>query len=349
MKDWIQISNRLEELLSENVEMALATVVHVEGSAYRRPGARMLVTGDGNWWGAISGGCLEGDMLKKAQMAIMTQKIKLVTYDTREDDPFQLGVGLGCQGLIDIVINPIRSHLEAFSKALKQAISSHEPGILLSEWDENQLDQYSFSYVRNSELSSIDADKQAVLENKMALYQLREGKSQLWEYVPPMPRIWIFGHQFDALALIQQLNLLAWEIHWVGNVPKMNVIGKKLVHQVYDWESEWEILAEDCLVMMTHDFDRDAFLMKRLMSYVKVAYWGILGPQKRMDKLENQLKKEGFDISSVRAFLSNPVGLDIGAEGPEEIAISILAEIIAQKNNRNGQALKYRKLPIHVV
>ncbi|CAM4258429.1 XdhC family protein [Cytophagaceae bacterium 50C-KIRBA] len=347
MKDWIQIVNRLEQLLLENNELALATVVHVDGSAYRRPGARMLVTGDGNWWGAISGGCLEGDMLKKAQMAMMTQQIKLVTYDTREDDPFQLGVGLGCQGLIDIVIDPIRSHLEAFCQAMKQAVSSYEPGVLGSEWDENDLSSFQYVYSPLSDIHSFDTDKKAILVQKTAHYRLIQGKSTLLEYIPPMPRIWIFGNQFDALALIQQINLLAWEIHWVGNVQKMNLQGKKSVKQVYDWESEYQILPDDSLVMMTHDFDRDVFLMRKLSSLETFAYWGVLGPQKRMDKLQGQLNDEGIDISELRKKLSSPIGLDVGAEGPEEIAISIISEIIAQKNKRDGQPLKFRDKPIH--
>ncbi|CAM3283079.1 XdhC family protein [Aquirufa ecclesiirivi] len=347
MKDWIQIVNRLEQLLAENMDLALATVVHVDGSAYRRPGARMLVTGDGNWWGAISGGCLEGDMLKKAQMAMMTQQIKLVTYDTREEDPFQLGVGLGCQGLIDIVIDPIRVHLEAFCVAMKQAVSSYEPGVLSSEWDENKVSSFQYLYIPQSDIHSFDADKKEILLQKTAHYRLLEGKSTLLEYIPPMPRIWIFGNQFDALALIQQINLLAWEIHWVGNVQKMNPLGKKLVKQVYDWEADFQILPDDSLVMMTHDFDRDVFLMKKLSSWELVAYWGILGPQKRMDKLQGHLNDAGLDISKLRKKISSPIGLDLGAEGPEEIAISIISEIIAQKNNRAGQALKFREKPIH--
>lgn len=347
MKDWIQIVNRLEQLLSDNSELALATVVHVDGSAYRRPGARMLVTGDGNWWGAISGGCLEGDMLKKAQMAMMTQQIKLVTYDTREDDPFQLGVGLGCQGLIDIVIDPIRSHLEAFCSAMKQAVTSYESGVLISEWDENDLSTFQYQYVPQSEMHSFDADKKEILVEKAAHYRLVQGKSILLEYIPPMPRIWIFGNQFDAMALIQQINLLAWEIHWVGNVQKMNSLGKKLVKQVYDWEADFEILPDDSLIIMTHDFNRDVFLMKHLSAVTSFAYWGILGPQKRMDKLQGQLNDEGIDITELRKKMASPIGLDVGAEGPEEIAISIIAEILAHKNKRNGQALKFRDKPIH--
>src|SRR6186713_3688909 len=85
-------------------QAALATVVHVEGSSYRRPGARMLITDDGQLTGAISGGCLEGDALRKALLVMAQQKPMLVTYDTMDDDDAKFGVGLGCNGIIQVLL-----------------------------------------------------------------------------------------------------------------------------------------------------------------------------------------------------------------------------------------------------
>src|SRR6201991_4776826 len=98
MKEITDIIKSYELALSTGKKMALATVVHVEGSSYRRPGARMLVTDDGQLTGAISGGCLEGDALRKALLAISQQRNKLVVYDTTDDDDLQFGVQLGCNG-----------------------------------------------------------------------------------------------------------------------------------------------------------------------------------------------------------------------------------------------------------
>ena len=97
-----------ERALLQGKQFALATVVHVEGSSYRRPGARMLITEDGMLTGAISGGCLEGDALRKALLVMSQQKPMLVTYDTMDDDDAKFGVGLGCNGIIQVLIEPIR-------------------------------------------------------------------------------------------------------------------------------------------------------------------------------------------------------------------------------------------------
>src|ERR1700759_3361808 len=107
MKEIIDIVTAYEDATRQKKKTALATVVLVEGSAYRRAGARMLITEDGQLTGAISGGCLEGDALRKARMVILQQEPMLVTYDTMDDDEAKLGVGLGCNGIIHILIEPI--------------------------------------------------------------------------------------------------------------------------------------------------------------------------------------------------------------------------------------------------
>src|SRR3954464_13392837 len=107
MKELKEIINAYDKAAKEGKQTALATVVHLEGSAYRRPGARMLVTEDGKLTGAISGGCLEGDALRKAQLVMVQKRPMLVTYDTTDDDDAKLGVGLGCNGIITILIEPV--------------------------------------------------------------------------------------------------------------------------------------------------------------------------------------------------------------------------------------------------
>ncbi|HZX58426.1 MAG TPA: XdhC family protein, partial [Mucilaginibacter sp.] len=107
MKEIKAIINAYDKLDKKAVRAALATVVRVEGSSYRRTGARMLVTDDGVWVGGISGGCLEGDALKRARLAIAKSEASLITYDTTDDDAYQIGVGLGCNGIIDVLFTPL--------------------------------------------------------------------------------------------------------------------------------------------------------------------------------------------------------------------------------------------------
>src|SRR5260370_37468655 len=112
MKEIKDILNAFDDAQKQGKKTALATVVHVDGSSYRRAGARMLVTEDGQLTGAISGGCLEGDALRKARLAMVQNKPMLVTYDTTDDDDAKFGVGLGCNGIIHILIEPIFSEIE---------------------------------------------------------------------------------------------------------------------------------------------------------------------------------------------------------------------------------------------
>src|SRR6187397_1062767 len=107
MKEIKDIIRSFDEAQMEGRQTALATVVHVDGSSYRRPGARMLITDEGQLTGAISGGCLEGDALRKALLVMSQQRSKLVTYDTMDDDDAKFGVGLGCNGIIQVLIEPI--------------------------------------------------------------------------------------------------------------------------------------------------------------------------------------------------------------------------------------------------
>lgn len=323
MKELIQILAQIKRLLNSNESFALATVVFVEGSAYRRPGARMLIDENGNWWGGISGGCLEGDLLKKAQLAMRQQTIKNITYDTREEDPFQLGIGLGCQGLIEIIIDPIRAHVEQIAEQLNMCLDSGVAHTLQSTWEGSKF--------------SIEAV--AAMNGSFT----QEGTKQIFvENIPANTRIWIVGNQFDAISLIQLCQQLAWEIHWVGNKLKMNPVVRDSVQACYDWNDDLPVRNTDCLVLMTHDFDRDVEFLSKQYAVDRWSYVGILGPNKRMDRILKQIPTLQVSL------LSSPIGLDIGAEGPDEIAISIVSEILAVKNGRNGLSLKHKKGSIHL-
>src|ERR1700749_99612 len=132
MKEIIDIVRAYDQAIKAGKKTALATVVLVEGSAYRRAGARMLITEDGQLTGAISGGCLEGDALRKARMVILQQESLLVTYDTMDDDDAKLGVGLGCNGIIHILIEPVNDGGTNPITLLKTVIASKNYAILVT-------------------------------------------------------------------------------------------------------------------------------------------------------------------------------------------------------------------------
>src|ERR1700742_3583216 len=133
MKEIGDIIRAFDIAQSEGKRSALATVVQVEGSSYRRPGARMLVTEDGQLTGAISGGCLEGDALRKAMFAINQQQNKLVTYDTTDEDDVQFGLQLGCNGIVHILFEPIDDAKEYHAiRLLRELIRDRRDAVLLT-------------------------------------------------------------------------------------------------------------------------------------------------------------------------------------------------------------------------
>ena len=321
MKELYTVIQQVKDLQKSGLKFVLATVVRVEGSAYRRPGARMLIAEDGNWWGGISGGCLEGDILKKAQLALFTQSYKTITYDTREEDPFALGIGLGCQGVIEIQINPFQGQINALVETLERHLAGNEAHSLSMRFS---------------------ADFQIDLVESSAPHASEWLNDVFTEYLPAPMTLWVFGNQFDAQGFIQQANGLAWSVNWVGILSKMS--SHVAVKARYSYEDLWPIQSTDYLVMMTHDLEKDVKILEKLLSApITPAYVGILGPKKRFEKLQNHFKQDLVTILPI----STPIGLDIGAEGPEEIAISIVAEILSTKNNRNGQRLSLRNRPIH--
>src|SRR6201985_4030794 len=135
MKEIIDIVAAYDEAVKSGKKTALATVVLVEGPASRRAGARMLITEDGQLTGAISGGCLEGDALRKARMVILQQEPLLVTYDTMDDDDAKLGVGLGCNGIIHILIEPINNNKTNPITLLKAAIATQGHAVLVTAFN----------------------------------------------------------------------------------------------------------------------------------------------------------------------------------------------------------------------
>ena len=321
MKELILVIQQVKELQQAGLKFVLATVVRVDGSAYRRPGARMLIAEDGNWWGGISGGCLEGDILKKAQLALFSQSYKSITYDTREEDPFALGIGLGCQGVIEIFINPFQDQINELVSTLEKHLAG------------NVAHTLAISYSNAFQITMNDANDSHGCSWENELFT---------EYLPAPMTVWVLGNQFDAQGFIQQANALAWRVNWVGILAKMSTDLR--VHGRFGYEELWPIQTTDYLVMMTHDLEKDVkILEKLLLAPIKPAYVGILGPKKRFDKLQNHFKEDLVTLLPI----STPIGLDIGAEGPEEIAISIISEILSTKNNRNGQRLSLRDRAIH--
>ncbi|PHI21552.1 hypothetical protein CEQ90_01690 [Lewinellaceae bacterium SD302] len=351
MKEIRSIIAHYDRWQATGKQMALATVIETEASSYRRVGARMLVREDGHWVGGISGGCLEGDALRRAREAMFNQRTLIRTYDTRDGDDPVIGVGLGCQGRIEVLFSPL-SEKNNLIELLRSFVPARSPAILFTvcAGADEALNGRSFvdpeilagdSHLSLAQIGSLRSEVERTGRSKLAK-GLPGDIALLAEIINPELRLIALGDNYDTLALGEQCAILGWEFHLVGSRRKFNKQHAELSHKLYDYSELGNLTVDKhtAVVLMSHDYGKD---LEGLRHFVSTApfYLGLLGPVKRREKLLAELKLRAPD------FLFGPVGLDIGAQGPEEIALSITGDILRQHRNRNGGSLREIKGSIY--
>jgi xanthine/CO dehydrogenase XdhC/CoxF family maturation factor len=311
----------------------LATLVSVEGSSYRRRGARLLVTADGRRIGSISGGCLEEDLLVHARHVAKSGRAELVTYDTTSENDLVWGVGLGCNGIVKILVEPLPS-CPRWAGALADGFRSH----------------------RTTRLSIVWQAKDTALLGTHLREEFPELPSSAEVFnndVDPPPRLLVFGAGDDAQPLVRFAKELGWHVTIAD--PRANfatitrfpnadsIIVSPASESVRSIDPPDDALA----VIMTHHYVHDVPLLRDLIPR-SLPYVGLLGPKKRAAKIIADLQSQGFAYTAGELeALHAPVGLDLGAETPEEVALSIIAEIRAKLGQRDARPLRDRDRPIH--
>ncbi len=368
MKETADIIVAFEQAVAENKRAALATVVKVEGSSYRKPGARMLVTEDGMLTGAISGGCLERDALRKALAAIMQQENKLVVYDSMDEDDAQFGVQLGCNGIVHILFEPIDPAEKNNPVALLQDLlktrsdtvlvtmfspqHSFHPGTCLL-FREKEL-QTSLPAMLTEKLISAAADALKEKYSSLNIYDYEAEELQAFvEFIPPPVKLVIAGAGNDVMPLTEMAALLGWEIIIADGRPAQATFKRfPKATQVLVLKAD-ELLSTinsdryTAFLLMTHNYNYDIALLKELRD-VHCGYIGILGPKKKTERMIAELNSDGIEFSPAQCeLIHGPTGLNIGAETAEEIALSVVAEIRAFLSRRDGTSLKSFTQPIH--
>ncbi len=325
---------------------ALATVVYVEGSSYRRMGARMLVAENGQFTGGISGGCLEGDALKRARTAILTNKPSIVRYDTSHDDQHQIGVGLGCNGIIDVLFMPIDPENQAnVIQILKSAtIVSRSSTALISIIQATDPSHLGHIYNLNQPLPASLLPYQAQIHSLIStqVLILSPDLTIFYEHLPPPIHIYIHGHQYDIYPLIHIIQFVGWEYTVVAPGSKLK---PGIYHHSPDKPDHLNYDNRSVALLMSHNFKTDKANLTALATH-HLPYIGILGPKVRSLKILDELQSESLPVPNPDT-LHYPMGLDLGAQSPEEIALSIIAEIQTVFANRPGTPLKHRTLPIY--
>lgn len=366
MKETENIIQAYNQAQQQNKKTALATVVHVEGSSYRRPGARMLVTEDGELTGAISGGCLEGDALRKALLAINQQQNKLVTYDSMDDEDNTIGIQLGCNGIVHILFEPIDAAQENNPVALLENASTQATNsvlVTLFNLDASQQ-QYGTRLLITSNQqfgeagmtgikNEMEKDIIRVFESRQSIIkQYQPGNiSAFIELIKPAVELVIAGAGNDIFPLVEMANILGWHVTVIdgrkthASINRFPAAKKIIVAKPKEAVQQINKSEQTVFVLMSHNYNYDLAMLKELI-HSECNYIGVLGPKKKLEKMLVEMEQSGTDISNTEK-IYGPTGLDIGAETAEEIALSIIAEIKAVLSKRNAAILRDKNGFIH--
>jgi xanthine/CO dehydrogenase XdhC/CoxF family maturation factor len=355
-------------LSASGQRMALATIVAVRGSTYRRPGARLLVPEEGAPIGNISGGCLEGDVADMARLVMEEGRARLAGWDLTADDDAVWGLGLGCNGAIEVFIEPADRAAEA-AHALRTALEEERPISLVTVIESTEPEAVApgarlivmpdgaveGSLGRSDvDAEAIAAARELLMTERSEIRTLAEGIRAFVEILDPPLRLVICGAGHDAVPLVRAASLLGWKVTVVDDRPAFlnrerfpEAHGFASVDDASDVAEAITIDARTFVVVMTHNFLRDKAYLRGLLT-TDARYVAMLGPAARTQRLLMELEEEGTPITEEgRSRIHGPAGLDLGAEGPEEIAQAIIGEVVAVRRGRDGGFLKERPTPIH--
>src|SRR5258706_5583595 len=373
MRELQEILRRVGEM-PDGEEAILATVVDVQGSGYRLAGARMLIDREGNSIGTVSGGCLEADVIERAKRVLANSEPTVIPYDTTKDDNSVFGLGMGCRGVVRILLEPakgneslnfVRECLERRERAAVATLISKTNGIemrLASRFytrrngtSKNSFDMQDWSL--SEFLPCLADDAALVLDNDRSqwkIYDTPHGDLEFFhEVINPPTSILIFGAGHDAPPLASIAKQMGWRVSVVDHRPawateeRFPGADEVIVSRTEDLAEEVFSDVESVGVVMSHNYESDCEALYRLLTS-SCCYIGALGPKKRTDNLLNDLRADGRDFDEARlSVLYSPVGLDIGASTPEGIALSIVAEIQAVQSGRQGGFLRDRQGSIY--
>ncbi len=333
----------------------------------------MLFLRDGDSVGLVSGGCLEADLAQRAAEVFDSGESRTVVYDMRSPDDLIWGLGLGCNGEIRVLVELLDpSRPPEYFDFLERCLERREPGVVASVFDvigptevalgsraildRNGSFRDALASAELSRLVERDATKVLSCRRTRAVdYALQEGSAQvLVEYVAPPISLVVFGAGSDARPMVDFAVRLGWQVHVFdhreASARPDAFPGARSVRVV-----EFSRLSADlpeidentAVIVMTHHFLNDLEVMQSLVDS-PTPYIGVLGPRQRTANLLRELEKRGIQATPEQLDrIYGPVGIDIGSETPEEIALSALAEIRAVLSRRRGGFLRERRAPLH--
>jgi len=322
------------EAKKEGLKSVMATVVALEGSSYRRPGVRMGILENGQMIGAVSGGCVEKEVLRQAVSIFENGEAKVMTYDGR--------FRLGCEGILYILIEPFLPSAE-FIKAFAATIEARNSITILSYYLKKVSQEVGFGSEIQLLGKSYTFRHEAKLDTSLKFFS---------QTLKPCYRLVIIGAEHDAVQLCSFASGMGWEVSVVAHPTEEKQLkdfpGAMSLQGVVAEELDVsQIDAQTAIILMTHSYVKDLQFLIALQNS-SAAYLGLLGPNKRREKLLNEFLEHCPKVGDT--FFENvygPAGLNIGAETPQEIAIAILAEILTVMRIKEPMSLRDKKAGIH--
>ena len=361
-KELLEIIKYFEQNQSEFNKTVLATVVDVKGSSYRLPGARMLIGAGGEMLGTVSGGCLEADVLERARRVLQTGITEIFTYDTTEHTDSVFSLNMGCRGIIRILLEPfdaramlLKTWKIAFDEREQQLaatlISAENgadvsPGGRIFYSDVEQFDFENLPKFFGSEKELISDCLSFYRENnkpQIKEYRTKRGKFEFYfEIFSPPVNLIVFGAGADAVPVAETAKNLGWRVTVVdhraafANKERFPAANEIILTRPENLDGNLPIDEKTVAVVMSHNYEHDKNILRFLLNS-NACYIGALGPKRRTENILREWREAGETFSDEQLNkLYAPIGLDIGADTPESIAVSIIAEIKSVLANRNG-------------
>ncbi|GGD68544.1 XdhC family protein [Lacimicrobium alkaliphilum] len=332
------MSNQLNQLLAhwqqrkDDLQWVLATIIATEGSAYRKAGAMMLINSLGQYRGLLSGGCLEADIMRQARRCWDDGCNRTICYDMREEEDLAWQLGLGCGGMVQILLQPVSEANQYLQlDTLLISLQQHQPC--------GYLQYLELPSPKNQLLSMAQLTALLPAGCKVAQLEL-EGHRVLVQHMRPAPHLAVFGGGLDAIPVVAIARQLGWRITLVdprpANAREAFFEGAQILRDPLSTLAEQPWLQTlDGAVVMNHNMTLDAEALL-LLHNAPVRYLGLLGPDHRTEKV---LKQAGLSVTDLAVPLASPVGLRLGGELPESIALAMISEMHAVLENKDARSI----------
>ncbi len=336
--EFFEIIQNYKIAKQKNIRSVIATVVDLDGSSYRKPGVRMLVLENCKMIGAVSGGCVESEILKQSYSVFKTGESKIITYDGR--------YRIGCDGILYILIelfDPVEDLILSFEKCLEKRESFKVDSFFKKEV---RINSNFGSVITFKDDKQYEFYKYRIPENKYRSYF-----SVFSQKLGPVFKLVIIGAEHDAVHLCAQADALSWEVI-VITAPSdpqdlKNFPGAKEILHISSNEFDHSLVDRNtAILLMTHNYAKDLQFLDVLKDSFPV-YLGLLGSKKRQEQILNEFIERNPDVEdSFLDIIYGPTGLNIGAVTPQEIALSICSEILSVTRKETPKLLEDKKIPL---